>query len=45
LEAKVNEMQADHVFVDVAPKGTAVGVKLPFLVRPKDKVFLWKEKA
>ena len=44
LEAKVNEMQADHVFVDEAPKGTAVGVKLPFVVRHKDKVFLWKKK-
>ncbi|MCX5681191.1 MAG: U32 family peptidase [Candidatus Omnitrophica bacterium] len=44
LEAQAGEMQANHIFVDVAPKGTAVGVKLPFIVRPKDKVFLWKEK-
>lgn len=44
LETKASEMQADHQFVDEAPKGTAVGVKLPFPVRPKDKVFLWKEK-
>lgn len=44
LEAQAGEMQSNHQFVDEAPKGTAVGVKLPFLVRPKDKVFLWKEK-
>lgn len=44
LQTQVNEMQVDHVFVDAAPKGAAVGVKLPFAVRPKDKVFLWKAK-
>ncbi|MFA6378176.1 MAG: EF-Tu/IF-2/RF-3 family GTPase, partial [Candidatus Omnitrophota bacterium] len=44
LEAKVSEMQANHVFVERALKGTAVGVKLPFVVRPRDKVFLWKKK-
>lgn len=44
LQTRVQEMQSDHQFVDEATKGTAVGVKLPFPVRPKDKVFLWKEK-
>jgi len=44
LEVKIDQMQDDHVFVDQALKGTAVGVKLPFVVRPKDKVFLWQKK-
>jgi len=44
LEAKVNEMQANHIFVKEAVKGMAVGVKLPFVVRPRDKVFLWQKK-
>jgi putative protease len=45
LETRVDEMQSDHVFVHEAPKGTAVGVKLPFAVRPKDKVFLWRKRS
>ena len=41
---KVDQMQIDHKAVDSVAKGTAVGIKVPFDVRPKDKVFLWKEK-
>ena len=41
---KVLEMQTDHNPIEEAKKGEAVGVKLPFVVRPKDKVFLWKKK-
>ncbi len=41
----VEEMQIDHREVDFVPRGKAVGIKLPFKVRPKDKVFLWHEKA
>ncbi|HOD12886.1 MAG TPA: U32 family peptidase [Candidatus Omnitrophota bacterium] len=44
LETKIKEMQSDHVFIKEAPKGSAVGVKLPFVVRPKDKVFIWKKR-
>jgi len=41
---KVFEMQTDHHPIKEAKKGDAVGIKLPFVVRPKDKVFLWKKK-
>ena len=44
LEAKIGDMQCNRVFIEQAPKGTAVGVKLPFAVKPKDKVFLWQKK-
>ena len=44
LKAVVSQMQSNHVFVSQAIKGTSVGVKLPFIVKAKDKVFLWKEK-
>lgn len=44
LKVSITQMQSDHVFVTQAKKGTAVGVKLPFIVKAKDKVFLWKEK-
>jgi len=37
------EMQANHRFIKKASKGESVGMKVPFKVRPKDKVFLWKE--
>lgn len=42
--AEVAEMQIDHKSVRSVRKGESVGVKLPFAVRPKDKVFLWDEK-
>jgi len=42
--ARVEEMQVDHKPVGSACKGGSVGIKLPFTVRAKDKVFLWKEK-
>ena len=41
----VNEMQVEHDPVDSAEKGSSVGIKLPFKVKAKDKVFLWKEKS
>lgn len=41
---KVSEMQTDHKSIQEAKKGEAAGIKLPFVVRPKDKVFLWKKK-
>ncbi len=40
---EVSGMEIDHEVVEHVPKGNAVGVKVPFVVRPKDKVFLWKE--
>ncbi|MDP8257941.1 MAG: peptidase U32 family protein [Candidatus Aadella gelida] len=39
----VKEMEIEHGRVEFAQKGQKVGIKLPFNVRPKDKVFLWDE--
>ncbi len=41
---KAGEMQIEHRPVEVAQKGDSVGIKLPFAVKPKDKIFLWKNK-
>lgn len=38
--AIITEIQAQHKPVTQACKGTRIGIKLPFRVRPKDKVFL-----
>ncbi|MBU1925579.1 MAG: U32 family peptidase [Candidatus Omnitrophica bacterium] len=40
-----SELQQEHAFVHEAKKGELVGIKLPFSVRPKDKVFIWQEKC
>jgi len=40
----VDELQCEHKYVNKVKKGESVGVKLPFGVKPKDKVFLWREK-
>ena len=44
LSTVVQELQSEHKFVDCAAKGQHIGVKLPFIVKPRDKVFLWQEK-
>lgn len=44
LKSLVEEMKCDDHFVMQASKGETIGVKMPFIVRPKDKVFLWKER-
>lgn len=44
LAATIDEIQQDHVFVTSAVKGQLAGVKLPFAVRVRDKVFLWKDR-
>ncbi len=41
---RLEEMQKGDEFIDCAQKGDIVGIKTPFRVRPKDKVFLWNEK-
>jgi len=41
LSCAVSQMKRDDRFVAQAVKGEIVGVKLPWMVRPKDKVFLW----
>ena len=37
---KIEEMEKDHKTVDSGSKGEPVGIKLPFVVKPKDKVFI-----
>ena len=37
----VDQLQHNHCFVEEVGKGHAVGVKLPFVAKPKDKVFHW----
>lgn len=44
LKTRIEEMQIQHAHVKTASKGEKVGVRLPFEVRPKDKVFLWRKK-
>lgn len=44
LVFSVEEMQQNHVAVQEARKGDSVAVKIPFRVRPHDKVFLWRQK-
>ena len=41
----IEELQRNHVFVEKAIKGQSVGIKLPFVVKSKDKVFIWRKKA
>ena len=43
--AVAREIQQNHQFVLKVEKGQAAGVKLPFSVRPQDKVFLWVNKG
>ena len=43
-QTRIEEMQKDGCFIDRAQKGDVVGLKVPFLLRPRDKVFLWKER-
>ena len=38
------QMQIEGKDVFSVEKGTSVGIKLPFAVRPKDKVFIWRKK-
>ncbi|MBF0479579.1 MAG: U32 family peptidase [Candidatus Omnitrophica bacterium] len=39
-----DEIQKDNVYIDKAVRGTDIGVKLPFIANPQDKVYLWKKK-
>ncbi|MBP7088383.1 MAG: U32 family peptidase [Candidatus Omnitrophica bacterium] len=42
--ARVYDIQINHKFVDILLKGQTGGVKLPFIARSNDKVFLWQKK-
>ncbi|MFH1504196.1 MAG: U32 family peptidase [Candidatus Omnitrophota bacterium] len=43
--AIVDNIQMNHKFVNEVKKGEAAGIKLPFIVKPKDKVFIRRKKA
>jgi putative protease len=38
------QIQQEHEFVKQVCRGQRVGIKIPFMVKPKDKVFLWRPK-
>jgi len=38
----VGEIQREHKFVQQALKGEAVGLKVAFAAKPKDKIYLWQ---
>jgi len=42
--ACADQIQQNHKFVEIVNKGELAGVKLPFIVKPKDKVFFWRKK-
>jgi putative protease len=39
------DIQINHEFVNKLAKGEKGGLKLPFLVKPKDKLFIWRKKS
>jgi len=41
---KIEQLQIHHKPVTSAEKGDIVGIKIPFLARLNDKVFLWRKK-
>ena len=41
---RVDEIQSNNEFVKSAKKGETIGVKLPFVVKPRDKVFIWRRR-
>ncbi|NQT32062.1 MAG: U32 family peptidase [Candidatus Omnitrophica bacterium] len=41
---EVIDMEIEHEAVESVERGEKVGIKLPFEVRKKDKVFLWEDK-
>ena len=43
--AVVTDIQIEHKPVQSLERGQAAGIKVPFVLKRKDKVFLWKKKA
>jgi len=41
---KVDGLEKDHTSVRSAQKGQEVAIKVPFVARPHDKVFIWRNK-
>ena len=44
LTSKATEIQKNHSYINNASKSEKVGIKLPFVVRQKDKVFILKRR-
>ncbi len=44
FSTKISELQIEHQPVNSAQKGDLVGIKLSSPAKPKDKVFLWRER-
>ncbi len=42
--SRAEEMQQNHAFVKEVRKGDFVGIKVPFILKKGDKVYLWQEK-
>ncbi len=42
--AEIGQIQINHQFVESAPSGKRCGVKLDFIARPGDKIFIWQRK-
>ena len=42
--AKADDIEIDHQGIDFAEKGKKIGVKVPFNVKPKDKVFILRKR-
>ena len=43
--AKASDIQINHEFVDSIPRGQKGGLRLPFIAKRKDKVFIWRKKT
>ena len=43
--ARVKDIQINHKFVASLEKGEVGGVKLPFAVKRKDKIFIWQKRS
>ncbi|MBN3039506.1 MAG: U32 family peptidase, partial [Candidatus Omnitrophica bacterium] len=43
--AAVDEIQINHEFVEELKKGQSGGIKVPFELKRRDKVFLWRKKS
>jgi len=43
LTTKITQIEYEHNVRKRAIRGEEVGVKLPFIVKPKDKVFIWSK--
>ncbi len=43
--ARVHQIEVNHHPVKRVVRGQQAGIKLPFIVKPKDKLFIWRKKS